>query len=72
MTLSQPTPVPAATSGPTVLVERPPPGLARGPLEGSSTLVLALGLTFATIGLMYIVWRVFRWNRHRSPPPTQS
>ena len=72
MTPSQPPPVPAATSGPTVLVERPPPGLGRGPWEGSSTLVLALGLTFATIGLAYIVWRFFSWTRRRSARSTES
>jgi hypothetical protein len=65
MIAAQPYPAPSATPGPTVLVERPPPGLARGPFEGSVTLVLTLGLLSGALGLGYLVWCVVRWGRRR-------
>ena len=68
----QPPPPSSSAPGPTVLVERPPPGLARGLYEGSPSLVLALGLAFAAIGSTYLVWRAFRWFQRHPAPPTES
>lgn len=55
----------AADAGVHIVVERPPPGLARGAVPAPAWVVLTLGVTLATAGAAALVWRALA---RRRPP----
>jgi hypothetical protein len=55
----------AGREQPRVVVERPPPGLARGKYAWPGWAIGTLGGLVAALGLGYIVWR---WRRLRRRP----
>lgn len=46
--------------GPRTVIERPPPGLARGKYPVPAWVVLALGATVVLVGVAYFVRRLLR------------
>ena len=51
------------TVGPRIVVERPPPGLARGKYAWPAWGIGLVGGTIVVIGLGYLVWRFLRLRR---------
>jgi hypothetical protein len=47
-----------------VVVERPPPGLARGKYAAPAWAIAVLGGTLVVLGVAYLIWR-FLGLRHR-------
>jgi hypothetical protein len=56
------TPVPEAAPSARVIVERPPPGLARGNYAAPSWLIVLFGCVLAVFGAAYVF---SRWRRLR-------
>jgi hypothetical protein len=55
---------PIASAAPAVVVERPPPGLARGQYAAPPWVIGVVGGTVAMVGLAWTLWR---WRRARRP-----
>lgn len=53
-----------AEPGVRVMVERPPPGLARGSVPVPAWVVVSLGVTLAAVGVTAFCWRALA--RHRT------
>jgi hypothetical protein len=55
---AQPADGAADAVGPQVIVERPPPGLARGEVAWPAWAVATLGIAAVMLGIAYLVWRL--------------
>jgi hypothetical protein len=53
----------SSASGPRTIVERPPPGLARGKYAWPAWGIGALGASVIAVGLAYLIWRFLRSRR---------
>jgi hypothetical protein len=53
----------AAAVGPRIIVERPPPGLARGKYPFPDWGIGLIGAVVVLAGLAYLIWRALRSRR---------
>jgi hypothetical protein len=50
-------------AGPRIIVERPPPGLARGKYAWPASGIAAAGSIVIALGLAYMIWRALAKRR---------
>ncbi|HOU92091.1 MAG TPA: hypothetical protein PLU22_13660 [Polyangiaceae bacterium] len=58
--------------GSRTVVERPPPGLARGAVPAPAWVVIALGVALVTVGATALVWRATARRRPRARPRSRA
>jgi hypothetical protein len=55
-----PSPTPEAAASARIIVERPPPGLARGKYAAPAWAIALLGGALVLFGAAYVLWRLRR------------